>query len=111
VDRAELGEVEHSEPLARVEGGVGEALVVVAAAPRADADAMAAATQNSGLHMGGLGGRNDHNGPRGAWQRVTEVPDVGEKERIVGVGCWGVDEARRDVCGEAAEECIDVAGS
>jgi hypothetical protein len=111
VDITELSEVKDSEPLARVEGGVGETLVVMAATPRADADAMVAGTENSGLHMGGLGGRNDHNGPRGAWQRVTEVPDGGEKQRIVGVGCWGVDEARRDVRGEAAEECIDVAGS
>ena len=62
VDRPESGEVQHREGLVvvvEVDGGVGEALVVVPAAAHADADAVAAAAAHGGLRVGVLGGRDD----------------------------------------------------
>ncbi|WVZ79873.1 hypothetical protein U9M48_027400 [Paspalum notatum var. saurae] len=111
-DVAQRGEVQHREALARVEGRVGEALVVVPAAAGADADAVAAAAAHGGLRVGGLRGGHDGERARGGGRDVAEVADGGEQQRGIGRGRRGVEEAPRNAGGgEAADERVGGAGS
>jgi hypothetical protein len=107
-DAAVGGEVEHGEAASvGGGGGVGEGLVVVVAAARADADAVPAAAAHGGLRVGHLGRRDEGYRPRGVRRRgVAEVTDGGQQEGGVGRGCRGLDEASRDVRGEAGNEFI-----
>ncbi|WVZ51725.1 LOW QUALITY PROTEIN: hypothetical protein U9M48_002840, partial [Paspalum notatum var. saurae] len=62
VHAAESGQVEHRKHL-RLDGAVGQALVVVPAAAHAEAHAVPAAASHGGLHVGDVGRRDDAQRP------------------------------------------------
>ncbi|TVU01298.1 hypothetical protein EJB05_53261, partial [Eragrostis curvula] len=103
-DGSERRQVDDGEGARRAEGAVRQALVVVAAAARAHADAVARAAAHGGLDVRRVGRRDDGEGRRGGGRDEQEVLDGGLEDGRVRLGRVRVDDSRREVDGEALEE-------
>uniref|UniRef100_K3XX80 Uncharacterized protein n=1 Tax=Setaria italica TaxID=4555 RepID=K3XX80_SETIT len=104
-DAAEVGQVDHGERL-RAQGPVGQALVVVPAAAHAEADAVPAAADHGGLHVGGVRGRDDPERPHRCRCGEPLVPDGGHQHRGERRRALRVHELAGDARREALEEVV-----
>ncbi|WVZ79872.1 hypothetical protein U9M48_027399, partial [Paspalum notatum var. saurae] len=96
-DGAERGEVDDGEGARCAEGAVGQALVVVATAARAHADAVARAAAHGVLDVGGPSGGDDGDRRRGRRRHEQQVLDGAlEDRRTAPEGRWAARQLRKD---------------